>query len=321
MEILDIRKLKVVLKKDVDRSIEILKGVEFTIGEKESLALVGESGSGKTLTATAVMGLLPGNMYVSSGSIVLCGEDITRVSDEKLRDIRGSKVSMIFQEPSSYLNPVFTAGNQIFEAIKERGLSIEEKKARCINVLSNVGLSEDVYYRYPHQLSGGQQQRVMIAMALINSPSLIIADEPTTSLDVTTAYGIIELLKNLKETYGLSLLFITHDISLAVEFVDKIAVMYAGKVVEITSANKIKEEPAHPYTEMLIACLPERYNPGERIKTIEGSVPDFSNLPFGCAFHPRCPYVMDICRRYEPGVIKKEWSIVRCFRYGDNVET
>ncbi|MCX8083201.1 MAG: ABC transporter ATP-binding protein [bacterium] len=321
-KILDIKELKVVLKKDIyGKEVEILRGVEFAIEEKESVALVGESGSGKTLTARAIMGLLPENMYIRSGSIILCGNDIVGMSEEELRSIRGSKAGMIFQEPSSYLNPVFTAGSQIFEAIKDRGLSTEEKKTRCMNALRNVGLSEDIYYRYPHQLSGGQQQRVMIAMSLINNPSLLLADEPTTSLDVTTAYGIIELLKVLKERYGLSLLFITHDISLAVDFVDRIAVMYAGMIVEISGAENIIKSPLHPYTEMLISCLPERYNRGERIKTIEGNVPDFYNLPSGCAFHPRCPYAMDICRKSEPSVIKKDGVFVRCFRYGDNVET
>ncbi len=320
--ILDVRGLKVVLKKEIyGAGIEILRGVEFTIRKKESLALVGESGSGKTLTAMSIMGLLPENISLIEGEILLCGTDIVKISQQELRYLRGVKAGMIFQEPSSYLNPVFTAGSQILEAIKARDISKEEKKDICVKMLKDVGLKEDIYYRYPHQLSGGQQQRVMIAMALINSPSLLIADEPTTALDVTTASGIIELLKVLKERYGLSLLFITHDISLAAGFVDRIAVMYAGQIVEISDAKKIMETPLHPYTEKLIACLPERYRSGERIKAIEGSVPDFGKLPGGCAFHPRCPYVMDICRRSEPPTIRKGGTLVRCFRYGNNVET
>ncbi|MCM8761861.1 MAG: ABC transporter ATP-binding protein [Candidatus Omnitrophica bacterium] len=321
-KVLDVRELKVALRRDVHRSeTEILKGVEFSIGKKESLALVGESGSGKTLTAMTVMGLLPENMSVKKGEVLLCGRDILKMSQQELRDVRGVKAGMIFQEPSSYLNPVFTAGNQIFEAIKDTSLSVKEKKKRCIDVLKDVGFTEDIYYRYPHQLSGGQQQRVMIAIALVNNPSLLIADEPTTALDVTTAAGIIELLKILMERYGLSLLFITHDISLVSNFVDKIAVMYAGRIVEITDAKMTMDMPLHPYTEKLIACLPERYNSGEKIKTIEGSVPDFHNLPSGCPFHPRCPYVMEICRKSEPPVVKKYGILVRCFKYGMSMET
>lgn len=316
-EILAIKKLEVFLKKDMaGRNIGILREVEFTIRRKESLALVGESGSGKTLTAMTVMGLLPENIFVRKGEVLLCGMDILKMSQKELIDVRGVKAGMIFQEPSSYLNPVFTAGNQIFEAIKDKEASADEKKKRCIQMLKDVGLTEDIYLRYPHQLSGGQQQRVMIAMALINHPSLLIADEPTTALDVTTALGIIELLKVLKEKYGLSVLFITHDISLAAGFADRIAVMYAGKIVEISDAKDITVSPKHPYTENLIACLPERYISGGRIKAIEGRVPDFRALPSGCSFHPRCSYVMEICRKSEPLPIMKDGSLVRCFRYG-----
>jgi oligopeptide/dipeptide ABC transporter ATP-binding protein len=187
-------------------------------------------------------------------------------------------------------------------------------------MLKDVGLKENVYHQYPHQLSGGMQQRVMIAMALINSPALLVADEPTTALDVTTAHGIIELLKEMTAGYGLSVLFITHDISLAARFAQKIAVMYAGKVVEFAPAKEVYGSPRHPYTERLISCLPERYRKGERIKTIEGQVPDFSALPQGCAFHPRCPYRMGICMLKDPGETVREDSIVRCFKYGNAVE-
>ena len=320
-EILNIKGLEVVLKDIRGDEIKILHSVDLSIKKKESLALVGESGSGKTITARTVMGLLPEHMSVKKGEVFLCGRDVLKVSQQELRDIRGVEAGFIFQEPSSYLNPVFTAGSQIYEAIKKEGLKGDEKKAMCTKVLKDVGLTEDVYWRYPHQLSGGMQQRVMIAMAIVNHPFLLIADEPTTALDVTTAAGIIELLKNLTESYGLSLLFITHDISLAASFTDKIAVMYAGRIVEVSHPLRIMGSPLHPYTEKLIACLPERYKPGERIKTIEGSVPDFRNLPEGCPFHPRCPYQMDICRRKEPPAITIDGFTVRCFRYGDNVET
>lgn len=317
--VLDVRCLKAGFTDIEKNRIDVLRGVDLTIKKNESLGLVGESGSGKTLTARTIMGLLPESMYIKEGEVFLCGEDILKMGKEGLRRIRGSKVSMIFQEPSSYLNPVFTVGNQIFEAIKGRNLSVDEKKRMCMDILKDVALTEDIYYRYPHQLSGGQQQRVMIGMALINRPSLLIADEPTTALDITTASGIIELLKDIREKYGLSILFITHDISLAAGFTDKIAVMYAGMVVEISKATKIISSPLHPYTELLVSCLPERYQYGERIRTIEGSVPDYRYLPSGCAFHPRCPYVMDICRENQPPEIERDGSLVRCFRYGNNI--
>lgn len=319
--VLDVKELKLALKKDIfGVEINILRGVSFSVRERESVAIVGESGSGKTLTAMAVVGLVPDNMSVTKGEVLLCGKDVFKMSRREIREMRGMKAGMIFQEPSSYLNPVFTAGDQIFEAIKDVRLCRDDKKRQCIEILGDVGLPEDVYCRYPHQLSGGQQQRVMIAMALINKPSILIADEPTTALDVTTSFGIIELLKALIAKYGLSLLFITHDISLVAGFADKIAVMYAGRVVEVSDAKMAIEKPAHPYTEKLIACLPERYTSGERIRTIEGNVPDFRNISSGCAFHPRCPYAMDICRENEPAITTKEGFSVRCFRYGKDVE-
>jgi len=315
--ILEIRKLGVSLRGIGRERIRILQGIDISVGKKESLSLVGESGSGKTITAMSVMRLLPNNMYFDEGEILVCGSDITGLEEKELRDMRGSDVSMIFQEPSAYLNPVFTAGTQVIEAIK--GCEFD-RKGRTLNFLKEVGLKENVFYQYPHQLSGGMQQRVMIAMALINNPSLLIADEPTTALDVTTAYGIIELLKDMMEKHGLSVIFITHDIALAVNFARRIAVMYAGKIVELSNSEAIFNNPLHPYTERLISCLPERYKTGDRIRTIEGKVPDFRNLPGGCAFHPRCPYRKDICIREKPGETIKGDTTVRCFRYGENVE-
>jgi len=314
------------------RETRILLGVNLSIGKNESLALVGESGSGKTITARSIMRLLPRNMHFDKGEVLLHGTDMIKLQEKELTEIRGQRVGMIFQEPSSYLNPVFTAGIQIEEAIKgsenpppppffkggiKGGFG---RKGRVLKMLSEVGLKENVYYQYPHQLSGGMQQRVMIAMALINSPDLLIADEPTTALDVTTAYGIIKLLKDMMGRYGLSLLFITHDISLAANFSQKIAVMYAGKIVEVSTAKEIFSNPLHPYTEKLVSCLPERYRAGDRMKTIEGQVPDFNTLPEGCAFHPRCPYKKEICLHKEPGEITRGTTTVRCFRYGDVVE-
>lgn len=310
---LDIKGLKVLFKTG-DKNIPILRGVNLSVEKNESVALVGESGSGKTMTAMSVIRLLPKNLCISEGEIILCGKDIVASGSNALRELRGSRTGMIFQEPSSYLNPLFTVGSQIAEAIKER---VVNKKERVVKMLAEVELKSSVYYQYPHQLSGGMQQRAMIAMALANSPELLIADEPTTALDVTTAHGIIELLKRMMARYGLSVLFITHDISLAATFASRIGVMYAGRIVEIAQAKKIVENPLHPYTERLMACLPERYKPGDRIKTIEGAVPDFRRLPHGCPFHPRCPYRQEICMANEPEETVKEGTTVRCYRYGN----
>ncbi len=309
---LEIRDLEV--SADIEKKkVRILKDINLSIAKHESVALVGESGSGKTMTAMSVIHLLPKNISIDTGEILVNGRDILKMKEKQLMNTRGSTTGMIFQEPSSYLNPLFTVGSQIAEAIKD---NTANRKEQTIKMLEDVELKNTVYYQYPHQLSGGMQQRVMIAMALINHPDLLIADEPTTALDVTTAYGITQLLKKMMVKYGLSVLFITHDISLAVRFAKTIGVMYAGRLVEISDAKKILTRPLHPYTEKLIDCLPERYKPGERIKTIEGNVPDFKNLPTGCPFHPRCPYKKQVCSVQEPAIMVKEEAIVRCFQYG-----
>ena len=318
MNILEIKNLEVSVK-TIDGNVKILRDVSLSIGENEIVGLVGESGCGKTMTARSIMKLLPENTKIDKGEIFLQGEDIVKKDEREMRKIRGGKVSMIFQEPSSYLNPVFTVGTQIEEAVK--GIRDKrEKKERVYKILEEVGLDRSIYFRYPHQLSGGMQQRVMIGMALINNPLLLIADEPTTALDITTAHMIIELLKKLMNSHRVSILFITHDISLSVYFSHRIAVMYAGKIVEISPSSEIFKNPVHPYTERLIACLPERYRKGEKIKAIEGEVPDFRNLPPGCPFNPRCPYRMKICEEREPEERKVGKSIVRCFKYGNPVE-
>ncbi|HNS33452.1 MAG TPA: ABC transporter ATP-binding protein [bacterium] len=310
---LEIKGLEVSVKTE-GNSVRILGGINLEIERNESVALVGESGSGKTMTAMSVMQLLPKNISADRGEILLQGRNILAMNEKELREMRGTAAGMIFQEPSSYLNPLFTVGSQIAEAVKEEKGNRKEKVMR---ILKDVELKSSAYYQYPHQLSGGMQQRVMIAMALINNPALLIADEPTTALDATTAYGIIELLKKMMAKYGLSVLFITHDISLAASFAKRIGVMYAGRLVEISDAGKIIDKPLHPYAERLIDCLPERYNKGERIKTIEGSVPDFKKLPRGCPFHPRCSYKKEVCTQKEPGEMNVEGRIVRCFRYGN----
>ncbi|MCM8810414.1 MAG: ABC transporter ATP-binding protein [Candidatus Omnitrophica bacterium] len=300
-----------------NQQVKILRDISFEVKEKEIVSIVGESGCGKSMTLRTIIKLLPKNLEILSGEIYFDRIEIRKYNE--MEKIRGKEIGMVFQEPSSYLNPLFTIGNQIEESIKEN-ISKREKKEKIVNILKEIGLSPNVYYQYPHQLSGGMQQRAMIAMSLINKPKLLLADEPTTALDVTTAFGIINLLKNLISKYGLSIIFVTHDISLARYISDKIIVMYAGMILEKGNADLVYNKPLHPYTQKLITCLPEKYKKGEKIRTIEGEVPSFKNLPIGCPFSPRCEYRQKLCEEKIPEEIEVDNRIVRCIRYGNFME-
>ena len=303
-----------------NEELKILRNINFSVKRNEIVSIVGESGCGKSMTLRTIIKLLPKNLKILNGDIIFEGIRIKDLKEKEMNKIRGEKIGMIFQEPSSYLNPLFTIGNQIEEAVRGN-FKREKRKEKVIKILKEMELSPNVYYQYPHQLSGGMQQRAMIAMALINNPSLLLADEPTTALDVTTAFGIINLLKNLVSEHNLSILFVTHDISLANYISDRIIVMYAGIIVENGKAKEIYENPLHPYTRKLIECLPEKYKKGERIKTIEGEVPSFKNLPSGCPFFQRCDFKMNICEERIPGEINFENRILRCFKYGNTLES
>jgi ABC-type dipeptide/oligopeptide/nickel transport system, ATPase component len=303
-----------------NEELKILRNINFSVKRNEIVSIVGESGCGKSMTLRTIIKLLPKNLKILNGDIIFEGIRIKDLKEKEMNKIRGEKIGIIFQEPSSYLNPLFTIGNQIEEAVRGN-FKKGERKERVMKILKEMGLSANVYYQYPHQLSGGMQQRAMIAMALINNPSLLLADEPTTALDVTTAFGIINLLKNLVSEHNLSILFVTHDISLANYISDRIIVMYAGIIVENGKAKEIYENPLHPYTRKLIECLPEKYKKGERIKTIEGEVPSFKNLPPGCPFFQRCDYKMKICEERIPGEINFGNRILRCFKYGNTMES
>ena len=272
------------------------------------------------MTALAMMRLLPPAARRETGTVILADQDTATLSDEAMRRLRGSKIAMIFQEPSSYLNPLFTVGDQVGEAFTVHAGPTHGVRERVADLFREVGLPERTFYAWPHQLSGGMLQRVLIAMALINNPPVIVADEPTTALDITTAMQILDLLRRLREKHGLSVVFITHDVALARFFAGRMAVMYAGRVVETGPSADLFTRPLHPYTELLIGCLPEHYGKGSDIRTIPGTVPDFRNLPAGCAFHPRCPYVMEQCKHEDPGVTVRENSRVRCFKHGNLVE-
>ncbi len=300
--------------------VQALDGVSLSLNAGETLAVVGESGSGKSVTALSILGLLGDSGRVSDGSIEFGGEDLTKVSDQRLREIRGNQIAFIFQEPMSSLNPVLTIGTQVAEPIwLHHKKSWSEAFEQAGELLQRVAIPDAVkrLEEYPHQFSGGMRQRVMIAMALACQPELIIADEPTTALDVTVQAQILSLLKNLTKEANSSLILITHDLGVVARYADNVAVMYGGRVVETASARELYKNPQHPYTEGLMASIPKLDgDPGSRLYTIEGQPPDLSNLPSGCSFHPRCPYAQDKCTMTKPTLSEVAPNHLRaCFGY------
>jgi len=281
-----------------------LNGVSYEVKEGEAVCIVGESGCGKTVSVLTVLGLIPQPPgKVIGGRALFRGQNILDLDDEALQKIRGKRIGMVFQEPMTSLNPVFTIGYQIEEAIlTHEDVGAEESRERAIKLLRDVGIPspEERLRDYPHQLSGGQRQRVMIAMALSCNPDLVIADEPTTALDVTVQAQILDLFKELQEKRHASLLYITHDLGVVANVADRIYVMYAGICVEQGNAMDIFHHPGHPYTRGLLASLPSRTHKGTELHTIPGSVPDPAHIPEGCPFHPRCPYAVDSCRTESP---------------------
>ncbi len=287
-----------------DGVVKSVDGVNLTLKQGATLGIVGESGSGKSVTALSVMGLLMGTKgKVVNGKILLDGKDIVNVSEETKRKLRGSQIAMIFQEPMTSLNPVMKIGKQITEAIlAHQQISKAEARSKTLDMLKKVELprAEQILDEYPYQLSGGQRQRVMIAMALVCKPKILIADEPTTALDVTIQAQILELMNHLKKEVGTSTLFITHNLGVVAETCDDVAVMYCGRVVESGSVFDIFDHPGHPYTKGLLASIPRLGEHVERLDCIPGNVPNPKYMPQGCKFAPRCSFAMDICRREEP---------------------
>lgn len=298
-------------------------GVDYFIKRGETLGVVGESGCGKSVTALSVMQLIPQPPgKIVGGDIVFEGKSLLGLSNKEMRRIRGNKISMIFQEPMTSLNPVFTVGNQIGEALKlHQGLSSKDALDRSIEMLRLVGIPSPAQrvHSYPHQMSGGMRQRVMIAMALSCNPSLLIADEPTTALDVTIQAQILDLIANLKEEFETAVILITHDLGVIAESAARVVVMYAGKVVEETDVYTIFENPLHPYTVGLLQSLPKVNLSGgkkARLQEIAGMVPLTTHLPPGCLFHPRCPKAMDVCRQELPELkFYRDAHKVRCWLY------
>ena len=300
--------------------VQALDGVSLSLNAGETLAVVGESGSGKSVTALSILGLLGDSGRVSNGSIEFDGEDLTKVSGQRLREIRGNQIAFIFQEPMSSLNPVLTIGTQVAEPIwLHHRKSWSEAFEQAGELLQRVAIPDAVkrLEDYPHQFSGGMRQRVMIAMALACQPKLIIADEPTTALDVTVQAQILSLLKNLTKEANSSLILITHDLGVVARYADNVAVMYGGRVIETASARELYKNPQHPYTEGLMASIPKLDgDPGSRLYTIEGQPPDLSNLPSGCSFNPRCPHAQDKCIMTKPTLSEVAPNHLRaCFGY------
>ena len=292
--------------------------VSFDVMPGKTLGIVGESGCGKSVTSLSILRLIPSPPgFIEGGSAVFQGKNLFELSESEMRRIRGNDISMIFQEPMTSLNPVYTVGAQIVEAIRlHQKVSRKAAKARAIELLDLVGIPAPAERvdSYPHTLSGGMRQRAMIAMALACEPQLLIADEPTTALDVTIQAQILDLLRSLQDELGMSIVFISHDLGVMAEFSHEIAVMYAGKIVEHAETHELFRAPRHPYTRGLLESLPSQGNRGERLPTIPGIVPDLRSLPPGCRFQDRCGLVTGECRNEEPALRHVEQSDVACFR-------
>jgi oligopeptide/dipeptide ABC transporter ATP-binding protein len=302
-----------------DGVVRAVDGVTLELGERETLAVVGESGSGKSVTALSILGLVPRppGRY-AGGRVLFQGRDLLRLPPAELRKVRGKAISMVFQEPMTSLNPVYTVGEQILEAVVlHEHVDRRTARVRAIEMLRLVGLPdpERRVDEYPHQLSGGMRQRVMIAMALACRPAVLIADEPTTALDVTVQAQILELLGRLQEELGMAVMLITHDLGVVAEIADRVAVLYAGQVVESASVGALFRRPLHPYTAGLMASLPRLGAARDRLPVIPGGVPDPARFPTGCRFHPRCPVAEARCREADP-VLRAfpDDRLVRCWR-------
>ncbi|MDQ0257971.1 peptide/nickel transport system ATP-binding protein [Evansella vedderi] len=307
--ILKVEQLQTDFQKDNQR-IRILNGVSFHISKGEILGLVGESGCGKSLTSLSIMRLFKGTSgEISGGNIFFRDEDITKVTENQMRKIRGKQIAMIFQEPMTSLNPVMKIGEQLMEPIRiHLGYNNKRAKQHAVQMLTKVGIprSNEIMNEFPHQLSGGMRQRVMIAIAMSCNPDVLIADEPTTALDVTIQAQILDLMRKLQKEENMSMLLITHDLGVVAEMCDRVVVMYAGRVVEEASVHDLFQSPLHPYTRGLIGSVPKIGQKKDRLESIAGRVPDPSNMPKGCKFAPRCSDATAECHEKEPSMLEVE---------------
>jgi peptide/nickel transport system ATP-binding protein len=302
--LLELRRLAVSFATD-DGAVQAVDGIDLALGRGRTLGLVGESGCGKSVTSLAVMGLLPPENSQVSGEVRFEGRDLLGLAPADLRELRGARLAMIFQEPMTSLNPAFTIGNQIIEAIRQhQDVSLAEARRRAIDMLRLVRIPspESRIDDYPHKLSGGMRQRAMIAMALACGPELLIADEPTTALDVTIQAQILDLMRGLRRDTGTAIILITHDLGVVAEMADDVAVMYAGQIVERAPVDTLFARPEHPYTVGLLGSIPRLDEKRERLPSIEGRVPDMSRPPDGCRFAARCPFVEPACRTAAPAL-------------------
>jgi oligopeptide/dipeptide ABC transporter ATP-binding protein len=322
--LLEVRNLKTYFYTE-DGVVKAVDGVDFTVMPGEVLGLVGESGCGKSVTSLSIMRLvgIPGK--VIEGEIIFENRDMLKLPESEMVTMRGNKLSMIFQQPQSSLNPVFTVGDQVAEVFQiHQGLNKEQAWKRAVELLTMVGIPDPVRKAkaFPHEMSGGQAQRVMIAMALALSPELLIADEPTTALDVTIQAQILDLMRGMRNKLGSAVILITHDLGIIAEMADRVAVMYAGRIVEQAAVNPLFEHPLHPYSQGLLASIPILGEVTERLDVIPGSVPNLVNLPTGCRFAPRCrlreQYGLKICSETEPELVEVQYGhLVRCWLYSD----
>jgi peptide/nickel transport system ATP-binding protein len=304
LALLEVNDLKTYFRTD-DGVVRAVDGVSFSVDKGQTLGIVGESGSGKSVTCLTIMGLNAKRNSMTSGQALWKGENLLTMNSRRLRDIRGNDIAMIFQDPMTSLNPVHKIGNQLAEAMRlHEDVSKRQAKARALELLKAVGIprAERRLDDYPHQFSGGMRQRVMIAMALINNPDLLIADEPTTALDVTTQAQILTLIEKLQAEFGSAVIMITHDLGVVAEIADDVVVMYAAEVAEKGTVGQIFKQPHHPYTWGLMGSLPRLDTHVERLVQIQGQPPSLLRPPSGCRFHPRCPYVMNVCKTADPAL-------------------
>ncbi|MEY9183249.1 peptide/nickel transport system ATP-binding protein [Bradyrhizobium sp. USDA 326] len=316
--LIEIQDLRIRFHGDDGRITHAVDGVDLSVANGATLGLVGESGCGKSVTSLAIMGLLPKQSAEISGAIRFDGFDLLKTPDQTLRDLRGNRLAMIFQEPMTSLNPSFTIGDQIIETIvRHRGGSQRSARERAIELLRRVHIPspERRIDEYPHKLSGGMRQRVMIAMALACDPRLLIADEPTTALDVTLQAQILELMRELKAASGAAIILITHDLGVVAEVCDEVAVMYAGEIVERAPVDELFSSPQHPYTVGLLGSIPRLDHRAEQLATIEGMVPNMAQPPAGCRFAARCPFVLHACTKASPPLLEVgPGHLSRCIR-------
>ena len=298
--------------------VQAVRGVNFHLDRRETLAIVGESGSGKSISVKSIMGLLPKNGKVTEGSILMEGKDLAKYSERQMQSVRGSEISMIFQDPMTSLNPTMTVGKQIVEVLKEhrKDMSRAQMKARAVELISLVGISnpEARFGQYPHQLSGGMRQRIVIAIALACDPKILIADEPTTALDVTIQAQILDLMKDLQKKIETSIIIITHNLGVVANIADRVAVMYGGQLVETGDVRELFYETGHPYTKGLLASIPKATDKGNTLMAIPGTPPDLMDPPKGCPFAARCSKTMRVCQEYPPeDTVCSESHHVRCW--------